>query len=63
MKWTEIKEADTDITDLPFACIGGGGCGKTTTLVACNTEDTHVLSSTNKACDNIRQKGVQKDLQ
>ncbi len=60
MKWNELNEKEIDIKNLPMACIGGGGCGKTTTLVACNTPDTHVLSSTNKACDNIRQKGVQK---
>jgi ABC-type Fe3+/spermidine/putrescine transport system ATPase subunit len=43
-----------------FVCLGGGGCGKTTTLVALNSgEDTLVLCFTNKACDNIRQRGIE----
>lgn len=58
MVWNKLDEKQTDIKDLSFVCNGGGGCGKTTTLVQCNTPDTSVLSSTNKACDNIRQKGV-----
>lgn len=32
MKWNTIDK-DTSLTNLSMACIGGGGCGKTTTLI------------------------------
>ena len=59
MKWENHDGMDVEsLRGKSFVCCGCGGCGKTHLLCSLNCPNTLVLCATNKACDNLRQKGI-----
>lgn len=55
-EWVELSK---DLENKSFCCIGPGGAGKSTELVKnFDKGSTIVLALSNKACDNIRKKGI-----
>lgn len=60
-EWNKLNDDDKEsLKNTSCLVIGAGGSGKSTLLVNLNTgKDTLVLCFTNKACDNLKKKGLE----